>query len=84
MKFYRYPPANKQKIIPFDQSNLIYQNDLKQISFLRNNRYHNVKNAAFLTKSGCKEYYLDGKCYGNQEKLTKESWRRFVKLQLFL
>ena len=84
MKFYRYPPANKQKIIPFDQSNLIYQNDLKQISFLRNNRYHNVKNAAFITKSGNKNYCLDSKDYLC---FTKKYWRKFIrtmKLQAFL
>ena len=84
MKFYRYPPANKRKIILFDKLDLIYQNDFKQISFLKNNRYFNIKNAAFITKGGCKAFYLDGKYYGNKEKCTKESWRRVVKLQLFL
>ncbi len=45
---------------------------------------HNYKNAAYTDKYGYKEFYLNGKPCGNQKHFTKESWRRYVKLRVFL
>jgi hypothetical protein len=65
----------KETMICYDNSNfLFYKNGLK----------HNVKNAAFIKPDGCKEFCLNGEIYGDQSDFTKESWRRFAKLQAFL
>ena len=52
--------------------------------FFKNGELYNAKNASYVPYHGMKIFYLDGKCYGNQDDFTKKSWRRFVKLQAFL
>ena len=87
MKFY------KEKYYT-NYSNLIFKNKLNAIYcsyytiFFKNGKYHNTKNAAY-THNEHKDYYLNNKCYGGQyavtkQSFTKQSWRRFVKLQVFI
>lgn len=54
------------------------------IRFLKNGKHHNPKNAAFINYKGDKQYILNGKYYGNHKDFTKETWRRFVNLNVFL
>mgnify|MGYP007069469517 CR=1 FL=1 len=56
----------------------------KTTMFFKNGKYHNNKNAAIYYIDGIKDFRLNGKYYSNQNKFTKKSWRRFVKLQAFL
>jgi hypothetical protein len=51
------------------------------VIFYKNGKYHNYKNAAYVNKIGYKSFYLNGTPCGKSNKFTKESWRRFVKLQ---
>ena len=54
------------------------------VSFLKNGNYHNEKNATNYDGIKFKEFYLNNKCYGNHNDFTKKSWRKFVKLKVFL
>ncbi len=54
----------------------------ESVRFIKNGRYSNSKNAAFIKYNGVKDFCLDGKSY--KEDFTKESWRRFLKLRAFL
>jgi hypothetical protein len=54
------------------------------VYFFKNGRYHNAKNADYTDDNGFKDFCLNGKHYGNENLFTKETWRRFVKLQAFL
>ena len=54
------------------------------IIFLKNGIMHNAKNAAYICPNGHKEFYLNDKFYGYKNKFTKYSWRKFIKLQVFL
>jgi hypothetical protein len=56
----------------------------ESVRFIKNGRYSNSKNAAYIKYNGFKEFSLNGKLYGDENDFTKESWRRFVKLQSFL
>ena len=50
------------------------------VSFFKNGTYHNAKNAAYISHY-YQSFYLNGTTCGKSNKFTKESWRRFVKLQ---
>ncbi len=56
----------------------------KYVQFFKNGKYHNPNNADFIDNKGFKEFSLYDKSYGNHNDFTKHSWRRFVKLQIFL
>jgi hypothetical protein len=56
--------------------------DSYRIRFFKNGKIHNNKNASFIDNI-IKAFYLNGNFYGNNTDFTKESWRRFVKLQVF-
>jgi hypothetical protein len=56
----------------------------KSIRFIKNGKYHNDKNLSFIRYDGYKQFCLNNKCYYSGNYFTKESWRRFVKLQAFL
>ena len=58
--------------------------DYPFILFYKNGLKHNIKNAAYIALNQSKDFYLNGICYGNNIDFTKQSWRRFVKLQTFL
>ena len=60
------------------------QNNFNATRFFKNGKIHNAKNAAYINDLGCKQFVLNDKYYGGENKFTKESWRRFVKLQVFL
>jgi hypothetical protein len=91
MKFY------KERVIDlFIRLNIIENNKLTAIyssefdvTFFKNGKYHNAKNAAYIHDSSYKQFCLNGKYYGdnntsNQNYFTKQSWRKFIKLQAFL
>jgi hypothetical protein len=61
-----------------------YSNENYYVQFFKNGEYHNIKNSAYIRFDGYKDFSLNGKFYGYQTNFTKESWRRFVKLQAFL
>ena len=84
MKFYKdarfYYYIDK---IVLKKLNCIYTSHVSQIIFYKNGLRHNDKNIAY-NYNGYKEFYLNGKYYGNNVNFTKKSWRKFVKLQAFL
>ncbi len=53
------------------------------VVFFKSGLKHNIRNAA---SAFCryKEFYLNDKHYGFETKFTKKSWRKFVKLKVFL
>jgi hypothetical protein len=53
------------------------------VLFYKNGFWHNVKNAA-CSNNEKKSFWLNGNHYGYEFNFTKESWRKFVKLQAFL
>jgi hypothetical protein len=62
----------------------VYVNKNKSIRFFKNGKLHNSKNTAYVHKDGYKEFHLNGEYYGNKNNFTKKSWRRRVKMQVFL
>ena len=58
--------------------------DRFSINFFKNGLWHNNKNAAFIKYNGYKEFSLNGEIYDYENKFNKSSWRRFVKMQVFL
>ena len=54
------------------------------ITFYKDGNCHNNKNACYVDDEGVKVFYLNAKEFGNQDDFTKQSWRKFVKLQAFL
>jgi hypothetical protein len=59
------------------------------VVFFENGKRHNTKNASYIKYNGYKQFWLNGEKYGSnydqdQDYFTKESWRRFCKLQIFL
>ncbi len=54
------------------------------VIFFKNGIWHNNKNASYIHCGKFKNFYLNTKYYGNQKDFTKQSWRRFCKLQVFL
>ncbi len=54
------------------------------VDFFKNGKRHNTKNACFVKDNIIKSFDLNGKYYGYHNEFTKQSWRRFVKLQAFL
>jgi hypothetical protein len=69
-------------LIIFNKLTCVYSNQY-DVEFYYNGKIHNNKNAAFISNK-YKEFRLNGKYYGNTNDFTKQSWRRFVKLQAFL
>lgn len=60
----------------------IYYNSFA-IKFFKNGEKSNSKNASYINNIN-KQFFLNGKYYGSKNKFTKQSWRRFVKLNTFL
>mgnify|MGYP007071561290 FL=1 len=54
------------------------------VLFYKNGKENNTKNASYIAKSGYKQFCLNDEDYGDQTNFTKQSWRRFVKMQVFL
>mgnify|MGYP007069476646 CR=1 FL=1 len=59
-------------------------NGFLMVRFYKNGRLHNTKNAACTDDYAYREFRLNGNWYSVNKNFTKESWRRFVKLQAFL
>ena len=53
------------------------------VQFFKNGMYHNAKNADYINYKGNKDFSLNNKFYGYKDDFTKESWRRYVKMQVF-
>ena len=84
MKFYRNKSSKKYYVkIQILKLNAIFRNE-KYVLFFKKGSYHNDKNASYVDKNEYKSFCLNGTSYGNQDNFTKESWRRYVKLQAFL
>ena len=90
MKFYKeynnsYYYLDK---VEYNKLDAIYFSGIETILFFIKGKKHNSKNAALIFFNANKRFYLNGKLYGkifgNQNDFTKESWRRFCKLQAFL
>ena len=93
MKFYNDKKKNDlwSKIMTNKLSAIYTYNTIKKntyVYFYKNGQDHNTKNAACIRYDNrfnrFKQFYLHGKHYGNQNDFTKSSWRKFVKLQVFL
>ena len=85
MKFYKeiIYRTNYLDLIIKNKLNSIYYH-IFSVRFFKNGRIHNYKNAAVNWDDRYAEFYLNNKLYGNQNNFNKKSWRRFVKLQVFL
>ena len=68
----------------YGKKTCIYQIKFEAIAFYKNGLYHNTKNASYIKYDGTKIFYLNYQYYGKEYKFTKQSWRRFCKLQTFL
>ncbi len=84
MKFYKinYISNLDDKITAI--FNTLNINSLHCVRFIKNGKHHNPKNAAYISKYGSKQFCLNNMSYGCKNDFTKETWRRFVKLQAFL
>jgi hypothetical protein len=85
MKFYK-------EIIGYYYFSKIVNNKLTSIycgfytiAFYKNGTEHNNKNYACIANINKNKYfYLNGKNYSSYRCFTKQLWRKFVKLQVFL
>ena len=84
MKFYKDKVNNNSYLrkIRFRKLTSIYIDNIG-IDFFKNGKRHNSKNAAF-TDGIYKQFFLNGNFYGYESHFTKESWRKFIKMQVFL
>ena len=80
MKFYK---SNFYHKIINNKLNVVYS-DFYNVIFYKNGLPHNSKDGAYIDDNRYKAFYLNGKYYGYDIDFTKESWRRFVKMQAFL
>lgn len=86
MKFYRdkYKSHHWSKGTHYkNKFTFIYQGQY-YVEFYKNRILHNSKNAAFISDTGYKVFWLNNECYGDNNTFTKQTWRQFVKLQAFL
>ena len=86
MKFYNggksYSGFYRNKIVKF-KLNAIYCG-YYYTRFFENGIRGNSKNASYIDKYGNNHFCLNGIYYGNEKNFTKESWRRFIKMKVFL
>jgi hypothetical protein len=89
MKFYKNKFNNDFDINLFFDKILakkltfIYSGD--NVSFFKNGESHNDRNASLIiSKNTYKAFKLNGEFYGDEKNFTKQSWRKFVKMQVFL
>jgi hypothetical protein len=88
MKFYRdkYSSSHYFYLTKAENNNLnaICIDSANIVRFLINGKRHNTKNASFYESKIYKIFYLNDEAYGNENEYDKQSWRRFVKLRMFL
>jgi hypothetical protein len=83
MKFYK---DKKNSFFYYNKSiklTCIYYNSYI-ISFFKNGLLHNNKNTAYIRYSKYKDFYLNGKYYGDSIIFNKKLWRKYIRLQAFL
>ncbi len=84
MKFYRDKRENNFSyliLIKINKLTAIYHN-YYYIAFFKNAKLHNDKNASYIYEH--KDFRLNNVHYGHEDDFTKESWRRLVKMNVFL
>ena len=84
MKFYRGKNDNYFEFKIIDNKLTAIYCKYFSIIFYKNGKWYNNKNAAFINDSVFKYFYLNGIYYGNKYKFTKQSSRRFVKMEILL
>jgi hypothetical protein len=91
MKFYRDKNSSSHYfyLVKAENNNLnaICIDSANIVRFLINRKRHNTKNASFYEFYEDKIYkifYLNDEAYGNENEYDKQSWRKFVKLQVFI
>lgn len=85
MKFYRYIKSSKYlNKIYSNKLTAIYSKENSYVQFYKNGKDHNSKNASYICISRYKEFWFNNKSYGTEKDFTKQTWRRFVKLKVFL
>jgi hypothetical protein len=85
MKFYKDQSKNHfyyYDIICFNNLDAIYY-DNSYVIFLKNGVESNNKNSSVIYNNGMKTFCLNGITYGYENDFTKQSWRRFIKMQVF-
>jgi hypothetical protein len=85
MKFYRDTSKSSfywQKL-KLNKSTCAYIKIGYFIIFFKNGLRHNSKNASYF-EFRYKEFWSNGKKYGYEYNFDKKTWRRFVKMQVFL
>lgn len=60
-----------------------FDNNNECTHFFKNGVHTNAKNAAEIYFSGYKTFYYNGIYCGYEKIFTKQSWRKFIKLQVF-
>ncbi len=86
MKFYITKfKCTPKKIKKIDAILLKIKKGFTVTIFFKNGKVHSSKKGAVIL-SYCNDinFYLNGNYYGNQYNFTKKSWRKFVKMQVFL
>jgi hypothetical protein len=85
MKFYRDDEYYQFKIVKINADKLTaIHSDPYGVLFYKNSSHHNSKNASFISSNSYKDFYLNDQYYGDENCFTKQSWRRFIKMQAFL
>ncbi len=79
--FYYWNKTRINKLTAILNSNTLDHS--KCVYFFKNGDYHNYKNAAYIEINGYKQFFINDHCYGYND-FTKETWRRFVKMQILL
>jgi hypothetical protein len=82
MKFYRYNTSVIEANIYNNKLTCIHSNNIG-VAFYKNGFIHNTKNAADVDGK-YKQFCLNAKHYGYEDKFNKQSWRKSIKLVAFL
>mgnify|MGYP007071561069 CR=1 FL=1 len=88
MKFFKYKVYSiqhliKLKFVIYNKLTAIIS-DPYNVSFYEYGLKHNVKNAAYISYDGYKEFWLNNMRHDNENNFDKQKWRKFVKLKAFL
>ena len=83
MKFYKNNNSFTDSTIRNNKLTAIHQSYIS-IRFFKNGTFYNSKNAAYINFKGYKSFYLNDEFYGYEDNFTKNSWRKFCKMQVFL
>ena len=85
MKFYRDKNYyHTYSLLISDKKISAIYNSPYYVGFFKNGKYNNTKNAAYIRCSGSKDFCLNDEYYGDLNDFTKKSWRRLVKMQVFI